>query len=238
MDFIEKLYVNINNLDPDVSTVNEIYLKTIPMTPLVEQGQIRLVLSWPDSPADLDIHSIFLVSARNKCEVFFGKKECLGVDLDVDNLKGGKNGVETITIRELGKYIYTFTVHRYVDISNGVSAGENPISDSPIENTDPYAVPLAATPLPESKATVSVYASGYRGPLLTINVPNEIKENDLASDYNWWNVLCLDGNKGLSSFSVVNEISTSKPISTYCANHYKSLPSTNMIEISSKMKRN
>jgi hypothetical protein len=205
------------------------------MTPLVEEGQVRFVLSWPDSPADLDIHSIFLVSARNKCEVFFGKKECLGVDLDVDNLKGGKNGVETITIRELGKYIYTITVHRYVDISNGVSAGENPISDSPIEKTD---VNLPATPLPESKAAVSVYTSGYKGPLVTINVPTQIKENESATDYNWWNILCLDGIKGLSSISVVNEIATNKPTLTFCANHYKNIPITNMIEISSKMKRN
>jgi hypothetical protein len=205
------------------------------MTPLVHDGQIRFVLSWPDAPADLDLHGLFVVSARNKCEVFFGKKECVGLDLDVDNLKGGKNGVETITIRDLGKYIYNIAVHRYIDISNGISAGENPISDSPIDKPD---IDLPSTPLPESKATISVYASGYKGAILSINVPTEIKENEKSSDYNWWNVLCLDGIRGLSSISIINEISTNKPIATFCKKHYEQLPITNLIQITSKMRRN
>ena len=56
MDFTERFNVLIFNIDPDVTTNAEIELKTISMTPLVEEGQIRFVLSWPDAPADLDLH--------------------------------------------------------------------------------------------------------------------------------------------------------------------------------------
>lgn len=198
----------------------EIVLSTVPMTPLVQTGQIRFVLTWPNSPADLDIHGLFLVSPRNKCEVFFGKRECLGVDLDVDNLKGGKNGVETITIHDLGKYTYTISVHKYVDISGGISSGENPISDSPFDKSE---VDLPDTPLPQSMATVSVYASGYKGPVVTINIPSIVNDGENSSEYNWWNVLCLNGESGLSSLSFVNEIAKSKPTVSFCSDHYKKL---------------
>jgi hypothetical protein len=187
------------------------------MTPLVEEGQIRFVLTWPDFPADLDIHNIFQVSPRSKCEVFFGKKECLGVNLDVDNLKGGKSGVETITINNLGKYTYTVSVHRFYDVSGGVASGENPIKDSPSQISD---TDIPDSPLSQSKATISVYASGYNGAVLTVNIPSSVNEGEKSSDYNWWNVLCLNGEKGLSSLSIINELSKSKPPITFCNNHY------------------
>jgi hypothetical protein len=193
-------------------------LDTIPMTPLVNPGQVRFVLSWPDAPADLDIHSIFKISRVAKCEVFFSKKECAGVDLDVDNLKGGKNGVETITVREMGKYIYTFTVHRYLDVSDGTSQDETPIEGSPSESTETSIAPI---PLNESKATVTVYANGFKGPIISVTVPNQVPDGIEANDANWWTVFCLDGSKGLNSLSTINTLGSFKPIYSGCENYFK-----------------
>lgn len=199
-------------------------LDTIPMTPLVDPGQIRFVLSWPDAPADLDIHTIFKISRTARCEVFFSKKECAGVDLDVDNLKGGKSGVETITLREMGKYIYTFAVHKYVDISNGSTQGETPIEGSPTETSE---VNIPSIPLVDSKATVSVYAYGYKGPILVVNVPTQVSEGEEdPANANWWTVFCLDGNKGMNSLSTINRVGSDKPLFTRCENYYKSLPAS------------
>jgi hypothetical protein len=214
-------------------------LDTIPLTPFVDEGQIRFVLSWPDAPADLDIHSIFKISRTAKCEVFFSKKECAGVDLDVDNLKGGKNGVETITIREIGKYVYTFAVHRYIDISQGQNQGEVPIADSP---TDNIKTNIPAIPLSNSKATVTVYGKGFKGPLMSVTVPDLPSEGEDTNpeNYNWWTVFCLDGSKGINSITAINKLSVVKPTFSACENYYKSLGTVLLqtnIDSSNKMKR-
>ena len=239
-DSIEKLdVINLLILDIDVVGLATKPLDTIPLTPLVDEGQIRFVLSWPDAPADLDIHSIFKISRTAKCEVFFSKKECAGVDLDVDNLKGGKNGVETITIREIGKYIYTFAVHRYIDISQGQNLGETPIADSPNDTTKTNIDPI---PLANSKATVTVYGKGFTGPLFSVSVPELPNEGEDTNpeNYNWWTVFCLDGSNGINSIAAINKLSVVKPTFQSCENYYKSLApvliQTN-IESSNKMKR-
>jgi hypothetical protein len=205
-------------------------LETVPITPNVSSGQMRLVLAWPDAPADLDLHAIFKISRLSKCEVFFGKKACGGIDLDVDNLQGGKKGVETITIRDLGKYVYTFSVHRFIDNANGVAQGENPIADSPNSSKAEFK-DIPKIPLKDSKATISVYVSGFRGPIHVFEVPNSI--TDPATDaqtVNWWNVICLDGNVGMRSLSALNELSANKPNYTRCEDYYKQPQATTLIQ--------
>jgi hypothetical protein len=196
-------------------------LAIIPLTPRLEPGQLRFVLSWPDAPADLDLHSIFKVSRLTKCEVFFGKKVCGGVGLDIDNIEGGKNGVETITLRDLGKYVYTIAVHRFIDDSNGKSDGEEPIADSPVEpNSTNSNIPRI--PLKDSKATLSVYVKGFKGPIHELTVPNQlIAPTADAGDYNWWTAFCLDGNVGMRTLTAINELSIEKPNHTKCEEFYK-----------------
>jgi hypothetical protein len=195
-------------------------LDTIAITPYVSGGQLRFVLAWPDAPADLDLHAIFKISRLSKCEVFFGKKICGGVDLDVDNLRGGKNGVETITIRDLGQYVYTFAVHRYLDNTNGISKGENPIADSPTSpNSTNSNIPRI--PLKDSKATVSVYVGGFKGPVHVLEIPSVITDaNADPQNYNWWTAFCLDGKVGMRSLTALDELSANKPNYTKCEEFY------------------
>jgi hypothetical protein len=151
-----------------------------------------------------------------KCEVFFGKKTCGGVDLDVDNLNGGKNGVETITLTELGNYIYSFVVHRYIDLTGGFS--DNPLDS---DEGDNYQVNnIAKIPLKESHATVSVYVGGFKGPVQVLRVPTELKEAGDPEDYNWWLAFCLDGKEGIKSLAAVNTLSIIKPNYNKCEDYY------------------
>jgi hypothetical protein len=204
-------------------------LDTIAITPLVSAGQLRFVLAWPDAPSDLDIHAIFKVSRLSKCEVFFGKKACGGLELDVDNLLGGKKGVETITIKELGQYVYTFAVHRFLDNANGVAQGETPIADSPTPS-DTTASPIPRIPLRDSKATVSVYVAGFKGPIHVLEVPNKIPEGTDAQAVNWWTAFCLDGKVGMRSLSAVDELTVNKPNFTRCEAFYTQAQPTALLQ--------
>jgi hypothetical protein len=200
------------------------------MTPLVDDGKIRFVLSWPSGPKDVDIHSFFKISRFSKCEVYFGKRDCVGTGLDTDNFNGGSNGVETITINSLGKYIYTFAVHKYVDNSNGQAEADRPMPGSEDTTTTESGragnANVPDLPLTQSKAKVSVYVSGYKGSIYQLEVPSFKDENTLEvnlneSDYTWWWTFCLDGNAGVNSIRVVNKLTSNKPTFTSCENLYK-----------------
>ena len=205
-------------LDEPVDTTNpENYdLPSIPLTPEVEEGKIRIVLSWPDGPADLDIHSLFKVTKIRKCHVYFGNKDCTGLNLDVDNTKGGKNGVETITINSLGNYIYSFYVHKYVDGSRGNAVGENRIDSVPVG--DNYEKPVDNTKtLFNSEAKIIVYGAGYRAPIAKFEVKTLEEKGD---EYRYWNVFCLNGSKGVDSLKAVHELAEEAPSYTFCDNFY------------------
>lgn len=200
-------------------TLNENPL-TVPvasLSPEVQEGTLRFVLSWPDGPSDLDFHAFFKVSSTKKCHVYFGNKNCVGSSLDVDNTKGGKNGVETITINELGNYIYMFYVHRYADRSNGVAAGEstaagfNPSGSSSQTNA-------SGTELYQSFAKISIFGYGYHTPIASIDVNTANANGNNQGKY--WAVLCLDGKQGIQSLKVVNTILTSAPNLSTCERLY------------------
>ena len=165
----------------------------------------------------MDFHAFFKVSSTKKCHVYFGNKNCVGSSLDVDNTKGGKNGVETITINELGNYIYMFYVHRYADRSNGVAAGEstaagfNPSGSSSQTNA-------SGTELYQSFAKISIFGYGYHTPIASIDVNTANANGNNQGKY--WAVLCLDGKQGIQSLKVVNTILTSAPNLSTCERLY------------------
>lgn len=204
------------------------------MTPYVEPGKIRMVLSWPDAPSDLDIYSFFRTSSRRRCSVFFGRKRCKGLRLDVDNNIGGRKGAETITINVLENYIYTFVVRKYVDESeHGLAPGEERVDGAPEED---YEKPekLPNIPIHESKAKLSIYVGGTQKSLLSINIPSSDSKDNLLNDsdkensgdkkFDWWHVFCLDGSQGLESLKTINKLTTKNPRHTYCENLYFSDP--------------
>lgn len=194
-----------------------------------------MVLSWPNAPSDLDIYSFFRTTSRRRCTVFFGKKRCKGLRLDVDNNLGGRKGAETITINILENYIYTFVVRKYVDESeNGLAPGEERVDGAPEEE---YEKPekLPNIPIHESKAKLSIFVGGVSKSLLTINVPtsasidNLLKESDKENTeekrkFDWWHVFCLDGSQGLESLKTINKLTMKNPRHMYCEDLYFNEP--------------
>jgi hypothetical protein len=212
------------------------------MTPFVEEGKLRFVLSWPFAPRDLDIHSFFKISRFSKCEVYFGKRDCVGTNLDTDNYNGGSNGVETITINSLGNYVYTFAVHKYTDVSNGVAPGEQPVAGSPPSPPSGRneTINVPDIPLSESRAKVSIYAYGFKGAIYQLMVPSFRSNVALQSDetdrnkFTWWIGFCLNGNEGVNSLSVINKLSKDKPNYTLCEGIYTT-PKKSFLELNSQV---
>lgn len=204
------------------------------MTPSLEEGQIRFVLSWPNNPKDIDIHSLFKISRMSKCEVFFGKRECGGTTLDIDNFNYGINGVETITINTMSSFVYAIAVHKFIDVTtNNLADGDTPIDsyyeeDDEKKDTDNSSAPSQNTDLPlmDSGAKISVYIAGFKQAIVQLPVPskfsNENGNNNAGNDnkFTWWHALCLDGKQGIDSLSVVNTISEDKPDSSDCEKIY------------------
>ncbi|SHJ57126.1 Zn-dependent metalloprotease [Hathewaya proteolytica DSM 3090] len=112
----------------------------------LERNQIRVVLSWGDTPRDLDSHMLCSllntlaghVDYRNKS---FYNENNLVCMLDLDDTSG--YGPETTTIYHSEVGMYTFYVYNY--------SGEENIN--------------------RSQATVSVYMNGAATPVYTFNIP-------------------------------------------------------------------
>ena len=90
----------------------------VPVSPLLEPGQVRLTMSWGERPLDLDVYAQQKnINTEESCTTYYGKKtECEGISLDLDNYNGGNNGVETITFHDVENQqdsVYMLFVHHY-----------------------------------------------------------------------------------------------------------------------------
>ena len=91
----------------------------VPLSPSLEAGTLRFSLSWADKPKDLDLYAY----RRNwrdweqSCETSYRKKTgCTVATLDLDNTRGGNNGAETITLKEVDTQqdnVYMIFVNNY-----------------------------------------------------------------------------------------------------------------------------
>ena len=99
----------------------------IALSPSLEAGQYRFVLTWSESPADLDAHLLTPIINDTSYHIFYenqGSAESAPYALlDIDNQFGF--GPETITIYELREGEYRFYVHNYtgtpdISLSNAV----------------------------------------------------------------------------------------------------------------------
>lgn len=210
-------------------------IRNISLTPFVDQGKIRVVLSWPDAPADLDLYSIFKTGKFTKCMVFFGKTVCSKTRIDVDNKLGGKKGAETITIDLLEKYIYTFAIRKYVSTAkDNLAPGEERVEGAPMSSDYNYEfLPESERPelianatLAESNAKISIFVSGFKNAIREITVPVSVEGNLLLESdknnkyYDWWVPFCLNGSLGVQSIKIVNKLTTEMPKDTYCQGLY------------------
>lgn len=92
----------------------------VALSPGMEAGQIRVVLTWDHDPADLDAHLEGPLPGENRFHVYFKEKGDLKsqefVRLDVDDRDG--DGPETITVLGVLPGRYHYFVHDYTNRGN------------------------------------------------------------------------------------------------------------------------
>jgi len=90
----------------------------VPLSPLLPPGALRLTMGWGEKPLDLDVYAQQKnTNTEAACTTYYGKKTgCDGISLDLDNVNGGNNGVETITFHDIENQqdsVYMIFVHHY-----------------------------------------------------------------------------------------------------------------------------
>ena len=65
------------------------YTRLISISPVMERGDLRIIMNWNKDPRDLDLHSVQIdTETRATCRTFFRRKDsCTGVFLDLDYTK-------------------------------------------------------------------------------------------------------------------------------------------------------
>ena len=84
----------------------------------VSEGQVRIVLSWGESPSDLDSHLTGLNSTGERFHVYYSDdfvNDGTEAYLDVDDTDSW--GPETITIHQYVDGVYRYSIHNYSDQS-------------------------------------------------------------------------------------------------------------------------
>lgn len=81
--------------------------KNVVLSPEVQEGEIRIVLTWGSSPTDLDSYAVGKSSSGKNFNIYFGNPYVADVgNLDVDDTTS--YGPETITITDTGSsFLYT-----------------------------------------------------------------------------------------------------------------------------------
>jgi len=74
--------------------------KMVVISPLLSPGETRIMMSWDELPADVDIHVMSVkMSDGSLCRTYYSNKRgCESISQDLDNTNGGFNGAETVTL--------------------------------------------------------------------------------------------------------------------------------------------
>ena len=96
-------------------------------TPVLNEGEVRIVLTWDSVPQDLDSHLFTPYdssSGDSTYHIWYGNKSDNNQNnLDVDDTNG--YGPETMTINNLGNGLYKYYVADYSDCANGNTKSTN-----------------------------------------------------------------------------------------------------------------
>ncbi len=102
-------YEQLTSVEGSGVTVN------VALSPEIGEGQMRVVLTWGDTPSDLDIHMLTPTIEGNKYEVYYSSKgsstNAPFVELDIDDTSA--YGPETITMYNRYTGTYKVYVHNY-----------------------------------------------------------------------------------------------------------------------------
>lgn len=88
-------------------------IRSIPLVPELNEGELALVLTWGYSPRDLDIHVEFVASPTILCKCDFSLHQCGGVKYMTDTTTGGDRGADVIKFDYMGDYQYLVYVSLY-----------------------------------------------------------------------------------------------------------------------------
>jgi|GEM_PF-2256943 len=115
-------YIQTENrvtLDSDDSTAQE----DIILSPVMDPGEVRIVLTWGASPSDLESHLTAPNTEGCRYHCFYDTREIPGANLDLDDMDS--YGPETITITSSYLGAYRYYVH---DFTNRNSTTSNAFS--------------------------------------------------------------------------------------------------------------
>ena len=146
------------------------------MTPSITAGEVRVVLSWGDSPGDLDSHlttpsiqgseyHIYWKHRGSQYSSPYTKLDTDRTDLSTNAGSSTLSGPETITIYESKQGLYNYYVHNYSSTASSSTQGS----------------------IINSRAKVDIYSS--QGLIKSFNVPN-------SGTGTYWNVFMYDGASG------------------------------------------
>lgn len=94
------------------------------MTPILNENEIRIILTWGETPADLDSHLTGPAEDGNRFHVYYSSKTyyqngLLNAALDYDDVSS--YGPETVSIYELSQGVYRYSVHDFSNREAGYS---------------------------------------------------------------------------------------------------------------------
>jgi len=102
-------------LDSDDSSVNQ----NVILSPAMNSGEVRIVLTWGETPEDLESHLTAPNNEGCRYHCFYDTREIPGADLDLDDRTS--YGPETITITSLASGTYRYYVHDFTNRNSKTS---------------------------------------------------------------------------------------------------------------------
>lgn len=149
--------------------------KNIVLSPTAAEGEIRIVLTWGSSPADLDAYAIGTSSQGSRFNINFSRPEASGIgNLDVDDKNG--YGPETITITDTGAE-FTYSVMDFM------LEGTMPSSGATVKVYLPGSASAVTYTIPSGEGVLWEVFSYQNGELLPINKlyrRDEISTNSMS----------------------------------------------------------
>ena len=84
------------------------------ITPVLSADQVRVVLTWGDTPSDLDSHLVKKTDASKDYHIYFRNKRPSNADANLDTDETSSYGPETVTINNINDAsVYTYYVNNY-----------------------------------------------------------------------------------------------------------------------------
>ncbi len=102
---IVNVIINAGNNSLEQSTIVEV----------IEEGELRVVLTWGQNPSDLDSHLTGPLASGERFHIYYSHKNADNVSLDVDDTSS--YGPETVTINNFLNGMYRYSIFNYSEQS-------------------------------------------------------------------------------------------------------------------------